>query len=301
MQDPQGEKRAKTMATMNAVDCPDAAPKPAAAPVASFAPLPPLPAGRTWRLGSTSYVYPADVLPNVERLAGQVEDIELVLFESDDVSNLPDATTIDHLANLAARHDFTYTVHLPIDRDLGSPDPAERRACVAQAQRIFDLVAPLRPAAYLLHLQGVVADAPPARVARWQADTAQALDELLAGGIAPQLLCVENLQFPFAWCEPLVARFELSVCIDTGHLWLTGADAVAHARRHLPRTRVVHLHGERDGRDHLSLAATDPDRLAAFVRTLADYRGVVTLEVFSRDETASSITCLREILPCPNC
>ncbi len=286
------------MAKMGLANLRDAERKPAVPDAVPFAPLPPLPSGRAWRLGSTSYVYPADVLPNVERLAGQVEDIELVLFESDDVSNLPDAATIDRLASLAGRHGFSYTVHLPIDRDLGSPDPAERRACVAQAQRIFDLAAPLHPAAYLLHLQGVAPDAPPERVARWQADTTLALEELLAGGIAPELLCVENLQYPYAWCEPLIARFGLSVCIDTGHLWLTGADAVVHARRHLPRTRVVHLHGECGGRDHLSLAATDPARLAAFLRTLADYRGVVTLEVFSRDETASSITCLREILPC---
>ena len=37
----------------------------------------------TFRLGSTSYVYPDDILPNVQRLAqaGDVDDIELVLFE----------------------------------------------------------------------------------------------------------------------------------------------------------------------------------------------------------------------------
>jgi len=33
------------------------------------------------RLGSTSYIYPADLLTNTRQLAGVVQDIELVLFE----------------------------------------------------------------------------------------------------------------------------------------------------------------------------------------------------------------------------
>ncbi len=39
---------------------------------------------RQFRLGSTSYVYPDDILPNVRKLMSSVDDIELVLFEVDD-------------------------------------------------------------------------------------------------------------------------------------------------------------------------------------------------------------------------
>ena len=34
-----------------------------------------------FRIGSTSYIYPADILTNVEKLCRSVDDIELVLFE----------------------------------------------------------------------------------------------------------------------------------------------------------------------------------------------------------------------------
>jgi len=47
-----------------------------------------------FRLGTTSYILPADLLMNVEFLADRVDDIELVLFESDDMTNLPDAATV---------------------------------------------------------------------------------------------------------------------------------------------------------------------------------------------------------------
>ena len=61
---------------------------------------------RTFRLGSTSYVYPDDILPNVGKLATVVDDIELVLFKADDYGtnptgtfSLPDASTITFLSS----------------------------------------------------------------------------------------------------------------------------------------------------------------------------------------------------------
>jgi sugar phosphate isomerase/epimerase len=261
---------------------------------ATWPAIPPLPPARPWRLGTTSYVYPADLLANVEQLAGHVQDIELVLFESVDAGNLPDAATVARLAALAATHGFTYTVHFPIDRKLGSDNPAERADLMLQMLAIIDALQPLQPHAYILHLEGVAADAAPARIAVWQHDVSSALTQILSSGIDPRLLAVENLGFPFDWCAPLIEAFDLSVCVDTGHLWLQGLDAAEHFRRWAPRTRVIHLHGEAGGRDHISLARTDADRLAGFLSHLGDYQGVVTLEVFSYEDTASSIATLAQ-------
>src|SRR5450759_615623 len=48
----------------------------------SFPPLPQFSVPHPFRLGVPSYVYPADILPNVKALAPYVADVELVLFES---------------------------------------------------------------------------------------------------------------------------------------------------------------------------------------------------------------------------
>ncbi|MBD3421644.1 MAG: hypothetical protein GF398_16125 [Chitinivibrionales bacterium] len=40
-------------------------------------------------LGNTSFIIPDDILPNVRMQALLVDDIELVLFESPDQSNIP--------------------------------------------------------------------------------------------------------------------------------------------------------------------------------------------------------------------
>ena len=262
----------------------------------AFSPIPPLPTNRPFRVGVTSYIFPADILPNAEALAGSVDDIELVLFESRDASNLPAPATIERLAELGQRHRLTYTVHFPLDRHLGSPEPAERAAAARQIGAIRRLALPLEPHGYVLHLEGIAAGDPPERVRQWQQDTAVALEQILADGVNPRLFCVESLGYPFAWCEPLVEQFGLSVCMDVGHLWLGGGDVDAFLARHLSNTRIVHLHGVRDGRDHLPLTALDPARLRDFLQALRDFSGVVTLEVFEYDALRLSIERLTECL-----
>lgn len=47
-----------------------------------------------FRLGTTSYILPDGLVTNVEFLGPLVDDVELVLFESEEVSNLPGADII---------------------------------------------------------------------------------------------------------------------------------------------------------------------------------------------------------------
>ena len=61
-----------------------------------------------FRLGTTSYILPDEIIPNVRHLAGKVEDIELVLFESEEFSNLPTEAELGILDGLARDHGMTY-------------------------------------------------------------------------------------------------------------------------------------------------------------------------------------------------
>ena len=107
-----------------------------------------------FRLGTTSYIIPADILPNVQFLAGKVQDVELVLFEVDDgTNNLPDPQTIQTLFELSQQQDLSYTVHLPLDLRLGS-DGDEQHVSLIKAKRVIDCTRSLKPWAYVLHLDG---------------------------------------------------------------------------------------------------------------------------------------------------
>lgn len=281
----------------------------------SFPPLPQFSGPHHFRLGVPSYVYPADILSNVEALAPYVDDVELVLFESripDDgpcfargatqgaapenvISYILSADTIARLAELAQQHDLTYTVHFPIDRHLGSPDIEERRALQKQMLAIMESTRPLRPVAYILHLEGVTRESDHARVRTWTNDIAEFLPALIERVGNPTLLCVENLNYPFAWCEPLLNQFDLSVCIDLGHLWVGSDNVEAHLQRHLPRTRVIHLHGVRGGRDHLALTALPPKRLRSILNSIDKFTGVLTLEIFNYEGVRDSVVCLNQL------
>lgn len=248
-----------------------------------------------FRLGCTSYVYPADLVANVRKTAPLFDDIEIVLFESEAVSNLPTKKTIDELGLIASEHGNTYTVHFPIDKKAASADGKERAFFQGQAVKIMNLTAPLEPFAYILHLEGVDRDAPRDARRGWMEGAVETCSRLLDSGLVDgTMLAVENLCYPPQWNDELVEMFGLSYCIDFGHLWLYGHDWRGFLKERLERTRVVHLHGVSGVADHLALCKGDRSAVAELVRILAcRFRNVVTLEVFDRKAALTSARLVR--------
>lgn len=252
------------------------------------------------RVGTTSYIKADDILPNVRYLGPLVDDIELVLFESEELSNLPDRETIATLGSLGCEHGLTYTIHFPLDIFPGSRDETVRTRAVSMLERIVSLTEDLGPFGYVLHLTpdhyGV---SPSDDLDGWLSSLDRSLDEFLsASGVDPSLICAETLSYPFALVEPLVARYDLSVTLDIGHIWLMGYDADETANRLLGRTRICHLHGVADGKDHLGLDEGDGEAIERFLGQLVGqvYRDgkerVLTLEVFGEREFGASLSLL---------
>ena len=249
-----------------------------------------------FRVGTTSYIIPADLVPNIEYLAGRVEDVELILFEVDDgPNNLPDEGALRRMGELAAAHDLTYTVHLPLDIDLGAVDTVEHPS-LRKAVSVIDLMKTVRPHAFVLHLEGRDVLRGGVEPAVWRDRTVAALEILGKKAGGSEYLAVENLEgYPLEFLDPVLERIDVSCCVDVGHLWLDGRDALAFLREHLHRTRVIHLHGI-GTRDHQSVAHVPVADLRALLATLDEfsYAGVLTLEVFNQDDLDSSLRALRQ-------
>jgi sugar phosphate isomerase/epimerase len=251
-----------------------------------------------FRLGTTSYIWPDDILPNVLQLAPLVDDVELVLFESDEYgSNLPSAATVAELRRLAQANDLTYTVHLPLDLRLaqdsrqGTNEDAILHASLDKARAVLERTRTLDPWSYTVHLDGTaIQDGPDAETwARWQWQAIRSL-ELVAGWAGDgHRVCVENLEnYDPALFTLVLEQVPVSRCVDVGHFWRQGLDPLPHLRQWQTRTRVVHIHGVGE-RDHQSLAQMPPEALDPVVaHLLENMRGVVTLEVFSVDDFLSS-------------
>ncbi len=218
-----------------------------------------------FRLGTTSYIIPADILPNVRYLADKVQDVELVLFEVDDgQNNLPSADVITELIQLANQHELTYTVHLPLDLRLGA-DGDEQHVSLIKARKVIERTRALKPWAYVMHLDGrEVKDNPtPEALQRWQTYTRRALELVAEWAGGYDRLAVENLEtYPLDFISPVIDGLPVGRCVDIGHLWLDGHDPVPYLCAALPRTRVIHLHGLAE-RDHKSLAHMPREKIDA--------------------------------------
>jgi sugar phosphate isomerase/epimerase len=250
--------------------------------------------GTPYRLGSTSYVWPADILPNVRQLGSLVDDVELVLFEVEDYTNLPDATTIAALNQLAGDHDLTYTVHLPLDLTLAHPPS------LAKAAKTIACTLDLSPWAYVLHLDGraVEGNPRPSTVSRWHQDARRVLEDLAGMVGNAQCLSVENLEnYSPDYLLALLDEVPVSLCVDVGHLWLQKRDPLRFLKSHLAYTRVVHLHGISE-RDHQSLLHQGVEQVAPVLELLSarHFGGVVTLEVFSREDFFPSRMLVDELV-----
>lgn len=252
-----------------------------------------------FRLGATSYIIPADILPNAHYLAGKVRDIELILFEVDDgPNNLPPPQVIDELSQIASQHDLTYTVHLPLDLKLGE-DGSECDQSLVKAQRVIECTRGLDPWAYVLHLDGKsVRTATDAElIKRWQGQSVHALEIVSAWAGGAEKLAVENLEtYPLDFIQPVLDRIPVSRCVDIGHLWLDGHDPIPYLRSAMPRARVIHIHGIAE-RDHRSLAFMPQEKVRAVWDELirVKYKGVLTLEIFSEEDFVSSLEVIERL------
>lgn len=255
--------------------------------------IPCLKGGFPFRLGTTSYILADDLCRNARFLARHVEDMELVLFDTDKESNIPDGEAIKELNLIKRDFSFSYTVHLTADVFLGDADVGIRRRSVESALKIIGITRPLDPFAYIVHFHGEMRGKRPALdMARWKEALELSIREIISTGVPAKMLCVETLDYPFGEIEEIVFRNNLSVCLDIGHLAFYGYSVESYLDRYLASSRVVHLHGNENGSDHRSVGFLDPSLISSLVARMSEDKErqrVMTLEVFGMEDFKSSI------------
>jgi sugar phosphate isomerase/epimerase len=252
-----------------------------------------------FRIGATSFVKPADMLANVRFLAGRVDDIELLVFESDAMAKLPDMATIGELRRIARAESLTYTVHLPLDIWLGDGDEALRDLSVEKCVRTIERMHAVNPCAFILHCnrqrQGSAGDLTDAG---WVENVGRSIRLLLDRGVEPESLCMETLDRSFAILEPVIRENKLSVCLDVGHLLLYGLDMEWYLEKFSSIARVAHLHGVIDGKDHRAVTGVPQVVLERLFAALVekDRERIVTIEVFNESDFEESLLVMERLM-----
>lgn len=268
-----------------------------------------------FKLATTSYIYPDRIIPNVSKIGPYLDEIELVLFESEGEDALPDEGEIDALINLACRLDVGFNIHLPIDIFLGDESEEIRSKGVSILKRVFERTSRLNPSIYTLHLDlknppvspfikgGRREDFPKggwrgfireAELEGWRVHLIRSIEEILGCGIDPRRISIETLGYPFDWIEDIVRKFDFSICLDVGHLLVYGLDLPLYFKKYLSDTSIIHLHGVENGIDHLGIDRLKGEIVDRVLSQLQHYRGILSIEVFSLNDLKRSLEVLEE-------
>ncbi len=230
--------------------------------------------------------------------------------------------SIQKLAELKEENGLSYTLHLP----LWSVEPSTmlsqvRNGSVLALIENIQATLPLQPEMYVLHATGELAaefylqmKLPPLARAflmrQFQNGARQSIQTLLTKTAIPsRKLALETVAFPFELTLELAEEFDLSICLDTGHV-LAGfsgeKDVFEVLELALPRLGEVHLHDspwqgvERNiafGKDHRPLGEGDLD-VARFLDRLveANFKGPVIFEL-RLSEALQSLNYIRQVRP----
>ncbi len=243
-----------------------------------------------FRLGTSSYILAAPILPNIRFLGHYLDEVELVLFQSQEEQNLPTKGEIREMAWLARDLDLKYNVHLPTDVFLADPDSKVRAASVDTLLRFHERTQPLVPTVYVLHLEtrsrkGEKIRDPEA----WRDKINSSLEELWKGGMQPAMVAVENLDYPPSQLSELVRKNNMWYCVDVGHLVRYNIQVEKELDHCMDRCAMIHLHGVSGEVDHQSLDFLPSPLWENLWKRLWDFKGGLSIEVFSLRDLASSL------------
>ncbi len=239
-----------------------------------------LPGGRV--LAAPSWLIPGALADNCRFLAGRVDEVGLLFFET---AACAAYTANDVPADLADLP-LSYHVHLPVDLPWGDP-----RLCARICAGLLDKVSFLRPGRAVLH--------PP------EGDTAAerlgVFLETFAGlGHAPDMLLPENIRgCDLLGLEGVIREFRLQVCLDLGHVRAYGQEALLDCPALTGRAGMLHLSAGRPGRDrHRPLTELDREGSELLRRLLAETPpdAVLMPEIFSLPGFEASIDVLSRAL-----
>lgn len=235
---------------------------------------------------------------------------------------LPNVYSPESIQKLAAlkSNNLSYTLHLPLwSVEPSTPLVPVRKGSVEAVVETIKATTPLAPEVFVLHATGALAAefynmkiselARTLILAQFQNGARESIRAILSEtGIPSRRLAIETIEFPLDLTLELAEEFDLSICLDTGHVlagfpgWFDFFDVV---EKILPRLAEVHLHdckkmpqGVRGyGEDHKPLGTGDLE-LGRFLDRLAsaNFTGPLVFEL-NVEEALESLAVVKSIRP----
>ena len=244
-----------------------------------------------FKIGTTSFIYPDHYIPNVKMLGPFMDEIELLLFESQEIDSIPSRAIIAELGQLGWEFDLSYNVHLPTDVSITDRDSTRQQKAVETMVRVIEHVQPLCPSALVLHLPFGETYSEQ-NTTPWRDRVYQNLEKILPAVKNNRLIAIETLDYPLELLADILVDLDLSICLDLGHLMVYDFDILEVYKKYEALTSVIHLHGVENRCDHTTLERLSDKSISTVRQILTQFTGVVSLEVFSFEDLDSSLKCL---------
>ena len=248
------------------------------------------------RLGGTSWVVPGTFADNLRYLSNEVSDMEIVLFDTPEHSNMPSKDEVRALRDLCGELGMSCTVHFPADICVTAP-AEELSKREEMCLRTLDLFGDLDPFAWILHIVGEKRGDPPSPdIDDWLEKSLISAEKIASAADDRRKICIETLDFDPRYVEYLAASAATSMCLDIGHLIKCARSVYETAFRSADAVRVLHVHGVMpDGTDHRDLSYMDPELFMSVTEIMSGGRErVMTIEVFE-DDYGRSIEKLKKM------
>ena len=250
--------------------------------------------GLPFKIAAPSMVFGKDLIENVLILAQIVDSIEIVIFFTTDLNNIPTREEIRELKRIAERYGITYTIHLPAYLEIASSDKNKRNDSVHLANEICLKTEELDPIYYILHIPFSPPTLAPVPGLYFKSGEKRKWDEWTARGLASLeriesvirqngKFLVENINYSPSFLGPFWKEGLCGLCLDLGHLLLGDENVTTILRSYSDVTKEIHLHGVKGYEEHISLSVLPKYQVEEWLRYLIEvsFRGVLNLEVFS--------------------
>ncbi len=258
-----------------------------------------------FKISAPSMVHVPNTVKNVRLLSDVVESVEIVLFHTPTLHNIPAREEIRELNEIKEGENLRFSVHLPASLEIAHEDGAAREESLQFTIELCALAAELNPERFILHIpiSTPTLTAVPGRYhtearrekfSDWSKRAIESLETLQdAAGLGDRLL-VENINYSPAYIDPFLQRGLSRLCLDLGHLTLGREDVPRVMRRRLDMTDEIHLHGVAGYEEHLSLSVLPFDAVREWITVLTDasYDKTLNLEVFSPEDLETSLALL---------
>jgi len=272
--------------------------------------------------GATTHLAGLDHIKIVKQLFSA--GFNLIELAGDLVLFIPHSFTPDRMEKLVAfkeENDIQFTVHLPLwSVEASTLLQPVRKGSLQALIEMIEATELAEPEVYVLHATGDLAaefyqmrlpDQAKAFVLRqFQHNAAESLKTILGEtGVPGRKIAIETIEFPFDLTMELAEKFDLSLCLDIGHV-LSGfsgpLDFFDVLEQCLPRLGEIHLHDSSQhnperrviyGEDHQALGKGELDvpRLLDRLEE-AGFGGPVIFEL-TVEEALASLEVIRSIRP----